>query len=206
MVDEVSSEFPPKVADDITARIARRVAGLRATSGLSLDALAALSGVSRSMISLVERGESSPTAAVLEKLSAGLGVSLASLFEADAKVSDPLVRRADQPVWRDPASGYLRRNLSPPGHPSPLQIVEVEFPAGARVALEGGPREPALHQQIWMIEGTIELTHGARTDRLGTGDCLTMEMAGPTVFHNPTRRAARYIVAIAAYQPGPARR
>ena len=59
----------------INERIARCVRDLRATRGLTLDALATRSGVSRSMISLIERGESSPTAVVLEKIATGLGLS-----------------------------------------------------------------------------------------------------------------------------------
>jgi transcriptional regulator with XRE-family HTH domain len=103
---------------DLNQRIALRVRQLRAARGLSLDALAGKCGVSRSMISLVERGESSPTAVVLEKLAAGLGVMLSALFEAPdhaGKCAGPLVRRDEQPQWRDPASGYRRRNVSPPG-------------------------------------------------------------------------------------------
>src|SRR5262249_16948127 len=60
---------------DVNRRIAGRVRDLRAARGLTLDALAERSGVSRSMISLIERGESSPTAALLERLAAGLNVS-----------------------------------------------------------------------------------------------------------------------------------
>ena len=85
------------------------------------------------MISLIERGESSPTAVVLEKLAAALGVMLASLFaapSAGAMAHSPVARRADQPQWRDPASGYLRRNVSPPGARQPVQIVEIHFPPG----------------------------------------------------------------------------
>src|SRR5437660_8138446 len=92
-------------ATDLNARIAERVRELRAVHGLSLDALATKSGVSRSMISVIERGESSPTAVVLEKLAAGLGVTLASLFDAPATApipSEPVARREDQPQWRDP--------------------------------------------------------------------------------------------------------
>jgi transcriptional regulator with XRE-family HTH domain len=185
---------------DIHSRIASRVGALRAAHGLSLDALAARSGVSRSMISLIERAQASPTAAVLEKLAAGLGVSLASLFEVPAEAPQPLTRRSEQPVWRDPESGYLRRNVSPMG--TALQIVEVEFPAGARVALEGTFREPPLHQQIWVLEGSIELSRGERVDRLEAGDCLAMEMGGPIVFRNPGAASARYAVVIA---PEPAR-
>lgn len=119
-------------ASDLNQRIAERVRELRAAQGLSLDALASNCGVSRSMISLIERGESSPTAVVLEKLAAGLGVMLASLFDTPAAAaqapSGPVARRDDQPQWQDPASGYLRRDVSPPGLPQPMQIVEVHFP------------------------------------------------------------------------------
>src|SRR5213593_5268745 len=100
---------------DVNHRIASRIRELRATQGLSLDALASKTGVSRSMISVVERGESSPTAVVLEKLAAGLGVMLASLFDTPAAAAPtpagPIARRADQPQWQDPASGYRRRNV-----------------------------------------------------------------------------------------------
>src|SRR3954464_4126570 len=90
---------------DLNQRIAERARDLRAAQGLSLDALAGKSGVSRSMISLIERGESSPTAVVLEKLAAGLGVTLASLFDAPAATRGPLgpvSRRDEQPQWKDP--------------------------------------------------------------------------------------------------------
>src|SRR3989442_4231115 len=119
MVDIVSIIMDTATAPDLNQRIAERVRELRAGQGLSLDALASKSGVSRSMISLVERGESSPTAAVLEKLAGGLGVVLASLFDAPAAAAHaptgPVARREDQPQWPDPPSGYLRRNGSPPG-------------------------------------------------------------------------------------------
>src|SRR5215469_1146334 len=91
---------------DLNQRIAERVRELRAAQALSLDALASKSGVSRSMISLIERGETSPTAVVLEKLAGGLGVMLAALFDAPvaAAARGPLARRDEQPQWRDPAS------------------------------------------------------------------------------------------------------
>ena len=182
--------------DDINLRIARRVAGLRAGSGLSLDTLAVRSRVSRSMISLIERGETSATAVVLERLAAGLGVALAALFEAERAAPGPLMRRAEQPQWRDPASGYLRRNVSPPDHPSPLRIVEVEFPAGKRVVLEGDGHGAAVQQQVWLLEGRMALTHAGQTWRLEAGDCLAMRVDGPVEFRNPTRSSARYAVVI----------
>jgi transcriptional regulator with XRE-family HTH domain len=188
-------------ASDTNQRIAQRVRSLRAAQGLSLDALAGKSGVSRSMISLIERGESSPTAVVLEKLAAGLGVMLAALFDppaAEPSPRGPVARRKEQPQWRDPASGYLRRNVSPPGVPQPMQIVEVHFPPGGRVAFETGVREVRVHQQVWVLEGTIDITLGEERYRLREGDCLAMQLDRPTMFHNPTRKTARYAVVIAS--------
>lgn len=184
---------------DINAVIARRVKALRDAQGWSLDALAERSNVSRSAISLIERGQSSPTASVLDKLSAALNVTLASLFEqppSEAAEPSPMSRAGEQVVWIDPASGYVRRNLSSAA-PSPMQLVEVSFPAGQRVTYETGARETEVHQQVWIIEGTMEMTIGDDRWRLETGDCLTMRLDAPITFRNPTRKPARYLVALA---------
>jgi transcriptional regulator with XRE-family HTH domain len=189
-------------ASDLDLRIAARARELRAAHGLSLDALAERSGVSRSMISLIERGESSATAVVLERLATGLGVTLAALFdspgERDGKPESPIARREEQPEWRDPASGYSRRNVSPPGVPQPIQIVEVHFPPKARVAFETGARDVRVDQQIWVLEGAMDITLGDERHRLRQGDCLAMCLDRPTMFHNPTRKTARYAVVIAS--------
>jgi len=182
---------------DINSRIAGCVRALRTDLGMTLDALAAKCDVSRSMISLVERGESSPTAVVLEKIAAGLGVPLATLFDGVSASANPVSRGEDRTRWRDPQSGYVRRNISPARVASPIQIVEIVLPAGARVAYETGARDVSIHQQIWVQEGTIEVTLGSVTYRLAEDDCLAMQLNEPTAYRNRTRKAARYIVIIA---------
>ncbi|AJG21780.1 MULTISPECIES: helix-turn-helix domain-containing protein [Cupriavidus] len=192
---------------DINDLIARRVRTLRDAQGFSLAALAERSGVSRSNISLIERGQSSATATVLDKLSAALGVTVASLFEDSTPQAEPspMARAAEQPVWTDPASGYIRRNLSPAA-PSPIQLVDVVFPAGKRVAYETAAREADIHQQVWMIDGVMEMTVGDQHWRLETGDCLSMRLDRPIVYKNPTRKPARYVVALATMPFTPTRR
>jgi transcriptional regulator with XRE-family HTH domain len=182
---------------DATARIARRVLALRQQRGLSLEALAQRCNVSKSMISLIERGESSPTAVVLERLAAGLGVALASLFDDEAAPSSPLSRRDAQLQWRDPGSGYIRRNLSPPNHPSPLQLVAVDLPPGASVMYDGAARAAEIHQQVLVLEGVLEATSGDERFRLEAGDCLALRLDRHNGYRNPGRKTARYIVAIA---------
>jgi transcriptional regulator with XRE-family HTH domain len=182
----------------VNEQIAARVRQLRAARALSLDALAERSGVSRSMISLIERGETSPTAVLLERLAAGLNVSLAALFEPPPSRASPISRKSDQALWRDPGSGYVRRNVSPGGQLTPIQIVEVEFPAGAHVTYETGGRQPPMHQQVWVLEGAIEVTVGTDQHELGVGDCLAFVLDRPTAYRNRTRKPARYAVVIVA--------
>ena len=184
------------VSQDINARIASRVRTLRTELGMTLDALAAKCEVSRSMLSLVERGESSATAVVLEKIATGLGVSLAALFDDANAPANPLAHRADHIPWRDPQSGYVRRNISPANFPSPIQLVEVVLPAGASVAYETGARDVGIYQQIWVQDGRIDLTLGNVTYPLIEDDCLAMQLNEPTTFHNPTSQPARYVVVL----------
>jgi transcriptional regulator with XRE-family HTH domain len=182
---------------DINKLIASRVSALRDARQLSLSALAERSGVSRSNISLIERGESSATATVLDKLAGALGVTLASLFEEEAapEAPAPLRRAAEQPVWTDPASGYVRRQLSPAVQ-GPMQLVEVVFPAGQRVAYEQIMREADVHQQIWLIEGTMDISAGDQQWRLEAGDCLAIREDQRISYANPGPQAARYLVAL----------
>lgn len=196
MVDSAST-----LETNINDRIAARVRMLRTASRLSLEALAAKCGVSRSMLSLIERGESSPTAVVLEKIAGGLGVPLASLFDDPAALPSPLSRASDRTPWRDPQSGYVRRNISPANFPSPIRIVEVELPAGARIAYETGARDSPVHQQIWVRQGSIEVSVGTVVYRLEPDDCLAMQLDAPTAFRNRTRKPARYVVVLSLESP-----
>jgi hypothetical protein len=90
----------------------------------------------------------------------------------------------------------VRRNLSPPGFPSPIQLVEGILPPGARVAYDSVLRSIGIGQQVWVLEGAIELTLGADIHRLDVGDCLAMRVDQPTAFRNPNDQPARYLVAL----------
>ncbi len=179
----------------ISRTIAQQVRSLRAERGWSLDELASRSGVSRSAISLIERAESSPTAVVLDRLAAALGVALTVLV-SPARAESPLTRRAEQPLWVDPATGYRRRTVAATG----ARMVEIEFPAGATVAFAAPPRPVPYGQHVWVLTGTLELTVGDTAHRLERGDRLTFVVDLPVTFHNPGDRAVRYVVV--QFDPG----
>jgi transcriptional regulator with XRE-family HTH domain len=186
----------PAEPSPINQRIASQVRGLRTEQALSLDGLAARCGVSRSMLSLIERGESSPTAVVLERVATGLGVSLAALFDDPAAPASPVVRREDRTSWEDPESGYVRRNISPEAYPSPIKIVEVILPVKAKIAYASGLGDTPRAQQIWVLEGILDVTVSNVAYRLRRDDCLAMTLNVPISFHNRSQKRTRYVVVI----------
>lgn len=180
---------------DIDDRIGARIREFRVDRSLTLDGLARLADVSRAMLSRIERGESSPTAQLLNKVCGGLGITLSALFAKAETQASPLSRRRDQPIWRDPATGYLRRNVSSRGTGSTVDIVDVEFPPGGSVAFDN-QRAAGTDQHIWVLDGTLELELGNEAFRLERGDCLMMRFDRPILFRNPTERHIRYAVII----------
>ena len=95
------------------AALAREVHATRRRRLLSLEQLAAVSGVSRSMISKIERGEAVPSTTVLAKLAEALGVTFARLMSHPVEREVLVIEAARQPVLADAASGLVRRCLEP---------------------------------------------------------------------------------------------
>lgn len=184
--------------EDINIRIAQQVREIRLARGYTLDVLASRCQVSRSAISLIERGEASPTAVVLEKLANGLEVPLTQLFDSpqNTQSPQPMVRRTQQAEWKDPETGYIRRQVSPPNWKSPFQIVEIEFPAQSRVTYETSANSKVVLQQIWVIEGQIDIQLGENSYALGQGDCLAMQLDHPVIYSNNSSQVARYILVV----------
>lgn len=173
--------------------LSRRLTAERQMRGWSLADLAARAGVSRAMISRIERGEVSATAALLAKLAGALDLTLAALFGPSSPRSSPLTRKVDQPLWRDPASGYLRRAVAVGDRRYPVDIVEVEFPPGASVLFDR-PQDGNPAQYIWLLDGRMRVALGAETHELQAGDCLAMRLEAMIAFHNPADRPARYAI------------
>jgi transcriptional regulator with XRE-family HTH domain len=182
------------VADTLHQALATTVQVARADRGLSVASLADLSGVSKAMISKIERGEVQPTAALLGKLCAALGMTLSELIARAENDTVRLVRRSDQPVWTDPATGYTRRAVSPPASAA-LELIEVELPPEAEV------RYPAeiyrfVAVQIWVLSGRLRFVEGSQVHELEAGDCLQLGPPSDCAFINPTQAVCRYLVAL----------
>lgn len=179
---------------DPTNAISARVRVERESRGWSLADLAERSGVSKAMISKIERGEASPTATVLGRLSGAFGLQLSMLLALAEQTGERLSRLADQPVWEDPETGYTRRAVSPRTG-GMLELLEVTLPAQVRVSYPSSAFS-FQHQQIWVRNGTLVFEEGELTHRLEAGDCLQLGPPAPCTFFNPGTERCVYVVAL----------
>jgi transcriptional regulator with XRE-family HTH domain len=186
------------IVDEFERHLARRIKTEREMRGWSLADLAERSGVSKAMISKVERGESSPTAALLGHLSGAFGLTLSTLMARAEGATSRLVRVKEQPVWQDPATGFRRTSVSPSGSPV-IEIVRGELPPGAAIAYPASSYA-FIHQQIWMLKGTLHFIEGADIHELRAGDCLQLGSPCDCRFENRQKTACVYVVVVARQQ------
>lgn len=181
--------------ESVDARLATRLGLLRNEHGWSLDELSRRTDVSRSTLSRLERGELSPTAAVLGRLCTAYGRTMSRLLMEVEEEPPALVPSARQPVWRDERSGFVRRSVSPPHAGLRAEIVESTLDAGAAVSYENPP-VPGVEQHIWVFEGTVEITVDDTVHTVRRGDCLRFRLRGPSHFHCPGPERVRYALLI----------
>jgi transcriptional regulator with XRE-family HTH domain len=183
------------LVDDAGARIARRLRLERDARGWSLADLAERSGVSKATISKIEREEVSPTAVILVRLAGAFDLTFAGLLLRAEGEGQRLSRSVDQPVWRDPETGYSRKQVfCRPDHP--LEVVQVELPAGQRVVL---PASSYAHirQAIWVLAGDLVILEGGERHVLGAGDCLGFGPPSEVTLANESAAPCTYLVVLA---------
>ena len=179
----------------VERRIARRLSRLRRDQGWSLGTVAERTGISRATLSRIERGELSPTAAMLGALCGLYGWTLSRLM-VEAETRPPnLVPAAEQTEWADPESGYMRRIVSPTSAGLRGELVEIRIPAGATVSFDAAP-VAGLEHHLWLLDGSLTLGIDGSLYRLRAGDCLRYVLAGPTRFESTGKRDARYLIAM----------
>lgn len=183
--------------DDLDQRLGTRIRTEREQRGWSLTDLAQQSGVSRAMINRIERGEASPTASLLGRLSGAFALTLSTLLaRTETSPSGRLVRAADQLLWTDPATGYIRRQIAPaPGSDLPIDVVTVDLPAGASVSFPAASYR-FIRQVIWVLVGRLSFIEAQVVHTLDRGDCLEVARAADCTFRNELAKPCRYVVIV----------
>lgn len=182
--------------DSLDRRIGARIRLERENRGWSLTELAERSGVSRAMVHKIERGDSSPTAALLAKLSGAFSLTMSTLMARAEMQDGRLLRKEDQPLWIDPQSGYVRRHVSPRSD-LPLDLVHIELPPKAEIPMPASAYA-FLRQLIWVLRGTLVFMEGGTRHELHEGDCLELGPPADCAFKNESGKPCNYAVVVLA--------
>jgi transcriptional regulator with XRE-family HTH domain len=153
---------------DIHDRLAASLKEARKSKGLSLDAVAKLSGVSRSMVSQIERGESSPTVSTLWNLTQALQVDFAGLLEGRTAPGIEVIRSEAAPVIAGRGQGVRIRILSPAEAAGEHEVYDLVFDSGGRLVSD--PHGPGCREHLTVLEGAVSVVSGEDRQRLGVGD------------------------------------
>ncbi|WP_420548389.1 helix-turn-helix domain-containing protein [Curvivirga sp.] len=155
--------------DTTLTRLPARLKEARRDKGLSLEAVANLSGVSRSMLSQIERGESSPTISTLWNLTQALQIDFAGLL-AENKQSDSIevLKNSETPSIDNMGNSCRIRILSPPEAAGGHEVYDIRFEADG--SLESHPHVQGAKEHLTVLEGSIQVTSGSATSELSQGD------------------------------------
>jgi transcriptional regulator with XRE-family HTH domain len=180
---------------DFDSAIALRIRSEREARSWTIAELADKAGVSKAMVSRIERGEANPTATLLVKIATAFGLTMASFFSRIEEKQQRVSRFAEQPLWNDPETGYQRRQvLAQPGFP--LEIAEIELPPHRQVALPCSSYA-FVRQAIWVRSGTLHIFEGGEWYDLAEGDCLHFGAPSDVIFANNSDQACSYAVFLA---------
>ncbi len=179
--------------DDILIRLPARLKEARRVKGLSLEAVANLSGVSRSMVSQIERGESSPTISTLWNLTRALQVDFAGLLE-ESNTSDQIetLRKSEVPSIDNMGEKCRIRILSPPEEAGKHEVYEIQLQAGG--SLNSQPHARGANEQLTVLEGAVRVTSGTAVSDLQQGD--TARYAADIVHSISADRPARVFLIV----------
>jgi transcriptional regulator with XRE-family HTH domain len=180
-----------KVAQSIGATIK----ATREVQQLSIGDLAKRAGVSKSVVSRIEQGLTSPTAVMLAKLAEGMTVSLSSLLRGEFGPPVHIQTLAEQPIFKDPKTGLMRRTLSPVSPDATVEIVHNTLPTKKSTGAFP-PHSVGTQEHIVVLVGKIEVTVGRRTLTLNAGDAAQFVADIEHSVKNVGTRKAEWILLI----------
>jgi len=177
----------------------------RAALGLTLDGLAERSGVSRAMLSEIERGAKNPTIRVVAQIAEGLSCTVSALLGEPPPPAGELaiVRAGERPTLLDPASGVARAQLAPALLRRGLEVLWYELPPGQETG-EFPPHRPGVEEHLTLVRGALDCRVGDRRLTLAAGDALWFRADVPHAFRNPGQEPCAYLLLIDSSRPGEA--
>lgn len=186
-----------------TIDLGTNIRARRARLGLTLEALAGRTAVSRAMISDIERGVKSPTVRVVSQIAEGLGCTVSELLGEQVRSPETIsiLRRGERHVLVDPRSGVERQLLSPPFVRRGIEVVWYVIPSGQATGAFP-PHRPEVEEHITVVQGCLQCRVGDREETLGSGDSMCFRADVPHDFRNPGPEPCHYLLIIDSSRAG----
>ncbi len=187
---------PGDAIDELAQVFGAQVRRLRDAADMTLEQLAQRSGVSRAMLSKVERGEKSPTIGIATRIAHALDASLSELIGgSDTRGKVVVMRRDRRPVFRDPETGFERHIVSPAPGGTRVELLFHHLPAGASTGFL--PAYPlGTEKHVAVTEGELVVVIDGAEHRLGTGDALFFQANVDHRFDNRTAAPCGYFLVV----------
>ena len=176
-------------AADLAKRVGLQLREKRKARGLSLDELAAASGVSRAALSQIELFKSNPSLGVLWKIAVGLGIPFSELMGGQEH-GVSVLRRTDAQVLRSADAKMESRPLSPAGSNPWVELYELRL--AARASHASDPHAPGTRETLVVLTGALNLRVSGQVHELGPGDSVSFRADEPHAYENPGSSEARY--------------
>ena len=176
-------------AAEMARRVAEVLKKLRADRRLSLDELAARSGVSRAALSQIEGARTNPTLAVLWKIAVGLEVPFHDLLGSNEEQAVRVLRAGDTPPLKSGDGRMESRLLSPGGASSDIEVYDLRFQPKA--VHKSDPHGKGTTETLVVLTGSLRLLVDGSEHELGTGDSVFFRADVPHVYENRTTREIR---------------
>ena len=181
------------MSKNLSSTIAAKLAELRSARGETLETLAAKSGVSKGMISRIEREEVGVSVETLGKISEALGVSISDLLQQDRRKKFFLHAPEHQPVIDDVDRGFVRRTLSPTFENRSIEFVHNTLEAGSETPVFPAHR-PGIEEHIYVLHGTLTGMLGDEAVEICEGECLYYDASVTHSFRNNTDQTVVWIL------------
>jgi transcriptional regulator with XRE-family HTH domain len=184
------------MAENFGPKVGLRLRALRDRQGLSLRALAEDCGLSINAISLIERGENSPTVSTLHRLATALNVPITDFFQEEAKQTCVFVKR--DLGLRSQSDGAVMESLGIGLFNQQLEPFRMTIRSGV-----GNVNDPVFHsgeEFVYCLDGEVEYWIGDRVFRLEQGDSLLFDATQPHAYHNPLEKPATILLVFQASQ------
>ncbi|GEO24592.1 Cro/Cl family transcriptional regulator [Alicyclobacillus acidoterrestris] len=179
-------------AEKLTQHIGNVLRSLRKDRRLTLDGLANLTGVSKPMLSQIERGESNPTVVTLWKIASGLQVPFSIFLQGHEEPHATIIRHADQPIVHDDGGNYIVQNLIAIRHPQPTDLFASRLLSGCTHI--AAPHGADVTEGVWVKHGELTLILGDERIALHEGDAIHFQANLEHTYVNPGNSSCEFLV------------